>query len=431
LFFGYRESIVKPANTAFLVFFAVLFTLGTVMAQETPEPLDKKVRAAYEKIDSAREAMNGELTDEQRVEKMSAFQDSCRKFVEAYEGQASQLDGGLFDLGRAAIQSFSPEKAITFLQGFLAKNKGSKESAEATMFLGDAYRAVNKNKEATKLYQAFIKANPKSDFIPSARLGLATSNFLSLDFEAAIVQYRAIIAKHPKHEVRGDAAFQLLNALVYAGKHDEARAHLAKLIEEAPEAPELAQKSKQLEILGRPAPELTGVVGWQGTPGSSIARMRGRVLVLCFFMMKNIPCARTLQSLSKLERELRMEGVTVWGLTKTYKAGKGDWTVERESKWMGRFRENPRFVLQKELRYTTKGGTEEEEVWGPLEKPITVTLGLTKDTANLLAYRIRRVPTIIVIGKDGRVRLMEEGGQSSGGFQSQMLRQLIRRAAAE
>lgn len=378
--------------------------------------------------------MNGELSDEQRVAKMSAFQDSCRKFVEAYEGRAAQLSDGLFDLGRAAIQSFSPEKAITFLENFLASSKNAtQERAEATMFLGDAYRSVNKTQKAITLYQGFIKAeaNAKSELLPAANLGLATSHFLSLDFEAAVVQYRQILAKYPKHEVSGDAAFQLLNALVYSGKHDDAKAHLAKLIEEAPEAPELAQKAKQFEILGQAAPELTGVLSWQGTPGTSIARVRGRVLVLTFFMMKNIPCARTLQSLSKLENDLRVEGVTVWGLTRTYKAGKGDWTVETESRWMGRYRENPRFVLQKELRYTAKGDSEEEKVWKPLETPITVTLGLTKDTSNLLAYRVRRVPTIIVIGKAGRVQLIEEGGQATGGFQSQMLRRVIRRLAAK
>ena len=421
---------MKSPQIAFIFMVAMLCSVS-LKAQDSRSTLDAKARNDYKKIEAARDAMDGEQSDEERSKKMAAFQDTCRNFIATYESKASQLDIGLFDLGRAAIQSFSPEKAIGFFTAFLNKNKTAKERQEATMFLGDAYRAINKPTEAITLYRNFIKENPKSEFIPAGRLGLATSYFLALDFSGAIKQYREILAKYPKHEVRGDAAFQLLNALVYAGEFDAAREHLALLRKEAPEAPELAQKSTQFELLGRPAPELTGIVGWQGLPGSSVARMRGRVLVLCFFMMKNIPCARTLQSLSTLERDLRVEGVTVWGLTKAYKAGKGDWTFERESKWMGRYRENPRFVLQKELRYVPKGDANEEQVWAPLEKPISVALALTKDIASLKAYRIRRVPTIVVIDKEGKVRLFEEGGQPEGGFQSKMLRRLVRRIAVE
>ncbi len=421
---------MNPIKSAAIVL-AVLFLAVSLEAQDTTSALDAKVRSEYKKIEAARAAMDGELSDDERSKKMAAFQKSCSTFVTTYEKQAEQLNLGLFDLGRAAIQSFSPEKAIRFLSSFLNKNNGAKEKAEAAMFLGDAYRAVNKSDDAVALYRKFIKENPKNDLLPAAHLGLATSYFLSLDFPAAIKQYRVILSQYPKHEVRGDAAYQLLNALVYAGQYDAARKHLALLQKEAPEAPELAQKAQQFELLGRPAPELTGVVSWEGLPGTSVARMRGRVLVLCFFMMKNIPCARTLQSLSALESDLRIEGVTVWGLSKTYKAGKGDWTVERESKWLARYRQNPRFVLQKELRYVPKGDANEERVWAPLEKPISVSLALTKDVSCLKAYRVRRVPTIIVIGKAGRVRLFEEGGQPEGGFQSKMIRRLVRRIAVE
>ncbi len=421
---------MKIANLVIVIILGQIL-IHSAGAQQALSKQDQVVRDAYKEIEASRSAMDGEISDEERSKRMKAFQESCRKFVSTYEGQADKLKEGLFDLGRAAIQSFSPERAIDFLTAFLLKNKTSPERGEATMFLGDALRSVNKPKQAVALYKEFIKVNPKSPLLPPARLGLATSYFLSLEFDKAVEQYRAIMAQYPKHEVRGDAAFQLLNALVYAGDYDGARAHLATLRKEAPEAPELAQKAKQYEILGRPAPELTGVVAWKGQPGTSVARMQGRVLVLCFFMMKNIPCARTLQSLSTMERDLRVEGVTVWGLTKTYKAGRGNWTVDLEAKLLNTYRQNPRFALQKMLRYTPKGDENEAKVWGPLEKAITVTLGLTKDTSALMAYRVRRVPTIIVIDKAGKVRLVEEGGQPEGGFQSQMLKRLVRRIAVE
>ncbi len=419
------------AKIALVLLFLSLVAVSAEAQKGTDGKLDQKVRAEYARIEEARKAMNGDMSEEERTKKMAAFQESCRRFVLQYEGKADQLAEGLFDLGRAAIQSFSPEKAVTFFKSFIARNPRSGEKEEALMFLGDAYRSVNRPEEAVALYQKFIKDYPSSKLLAPARLGLATSWFLSLEFDKAVATYRQILSLHPRSEVRADAAFQLLNALVFAGDYEGAREHLARLLEEAPEAPELVQKKEQFELLGRPAPELTGLLDWQGPPGSTLARMKGRVDILCFFMVKSIPCARTLQALSALEKDLQVDGVTVWGLSKTYRAGKGQWTAELESRWLGRYRQNPRHVLQRELAYTPKGGADEERIWSPLEKPITVSLGLTRDISNLKAYHVRRVPTIVVIDKEGRVRLMMEGSQPEGSFQSRMLRRVAKRMAVE
>ena len=62
---------------------------------------------------------------------------------------------------------------------------------------------------------------------------------------------------------------------------------------------------------------------------------------------------------------------------------------------------------------------------------IPVALTITENFANLRAYKVRRVPHVVLIDKEGRVRLVEEAGQPDGGFQSRLLEHLIRKLAVE
>ncbi len=409
----------------------IALLLFALAAPALAQDMDARIRADYASVEKAQNAMNGEMDDDLREKLMDEYRRAVESFLGEWEPRASDLDEGLFDLGRAAIQAFAPERAVGYLEKFLSRHRDSTNGAEAQMFLGDAYRATDQHDKAVALYAAFVAANPESRFAPHALLGLGTARFLSLDFEGAARAYRELITRFPDSNVVADAQLQLLNALVYGDQAAEARDHLAKLLELEPEAPELLQRGEQLELYGREAPALEGVLDWSGVPGSSFDRMRGRVVLLVFFRTKHIPCARSLQILSQLEKDMRAQGVTVWGLSRAYKLGKNDWTLDDEMRWLGRYRENPAAVIQREIGYTPGDDPEEAEVWKPLEEPISATLGLTRDFVNHKAFKVRRVPTIVLIDKKGRVRLIEEGGQAGGGFQEKMLRAFVARLAAE
>lgn len=407
--------------------FLLLSSGSALLAQD----LDARARADYGKVEMAQNAMNGEMEDDLRETLMAEYRTAVESFLAEWEPQADRLSEGLFDLGRAAIQAFAPERALTYFEKYLVEHREGPHGDEAQMFLGDAYRATGQNDRAVALYTAFLEARPESKHAPAAMLGLATARFLSLDFEAAVRGYRDLLKRFPESDLVADAQMQLLNALIYGDRPAEAREHLAKLIELEPGAPELQQRAEQLELIGKEAPALTGILDWSGVPGSALDRMRGRVVVLVFFRTKHIPCARSLQMLSAIEKEMRAEGVTVWGLSKAYKLGKNDWKLEDEMRWLARYRENPATVIQRELGYRPGNDDEETEVWKPLAEPITATLGLTADFANHKAYKVRRVPTIALVDKKGNLRLIEEGGQPEGGFQEKMLRSFIARLAGE
>ncbi|MEE9392079.1 MAG: tetratricopeptide repeat protein [Planctomycetota bacterium] len=416
------------------VFFGVAFSLSSAAllpGQVASTTLDNEVRAAYAAVENARARMNGEMSDEQRRTRMDGYRQSALDFVKKFEGNRGRITIGHFDLGRAYIDLQDTQNAAKHFRLFLDRAPLHAEAESAELFLGDCYRSLSRLGEAAALYRKFLSKYPKSDRLPYARLGLATAFFLDLRFSEAVKAYDETLRAHPEHEVAADAALQVIDALTYLGDYKEARKRLAALRSEAEEAPELQRKAKVLELIGSQAPALVGMAQWIGSNGSSLARNRGRVVVMCFFMNNNIPSTLMLQNLSGMEQSLRGRPVTFWGLTKAYKAGQNKWTIAAEAKWLSQYRANPRRVLQKELRAKVVAGSEEEGLWKSLEKPIRIPIGLAKDFDNHKAYEVRGVPCVVVIDKTGKIRLIEQGGQPVGGFQSRLLSQQIRKFAAE
>jgi tetratricopeptide (TPR) repeat protein len=412
-----------------------LALLASLAGAQTPAPspssLDRQVRAAYAAVEKARSEMAGEMDDKVRRERMENYRRVCRDFVQKYEGRSEQLIQGRFDLARAYIDLQDTGKAARHLERFLEQAPTHADADQARLFLGDCYRSLSRLDEATSLYQTFIASSKNAELLPFARLGLATSHYLSLKFEEAVTAYREVMARHADHQVGADAAFQLTDALAQAGRYDEARAHIEKLLAEAKEAPELEARRETLKLLGRPAPELVKVPKWVGREASTIARNKGRVVVLCFFMNNNIPSAQMLQFLSEFRTSMSGRPITVWGVTKAYKAERHpDWTFETEARWLQRFRSNPAFVLRRELR-ASPTGQQEDRFWKELETPITIPFAMTKDFSNHRAFGVRGVPCVVVIDKEGKVRMVEQGGQPVGGFQTRLLSRQIQRFAAE
>ncbi|MEZ6197919.1 MAG: tetratricopeptide repeat protein [Planctomycetota bacterium] len=417
-------------NKLCILALAVLAGAAPALLAQRETPLDVEVRAAYGTVEKAREAMAGEVEDEERRGLMESYRRACLDFVGRYEGRADSLTVGRYDLARAYVDLQEPAKAAKHLEAFLSAAPTHAEADRARLFLGDCYRSMSRLEDARKLYADFAARSKNAELLPFAKLGLATSLYLDLRFDEAIAAYGAVMKEFPEHQVAGDAAFQLTDALVNGGKYEEARRHLATLLEEAKDAPELLERQKILALLGQPFRELEGVKRWIGAEDSSIERQGGRVVVLCFFMNNNIPSTQVLQFLSELDRSTTGQPVTFWGVTKAYKAGRHpDWSLDTEAKWLKRYRADPRFVLQRELRAAPK--SEEEEFWKDLEKPITIPIALAEGFENHRAYEVRGVPCVVVIDRAGKIRMIEQGGQPVGGFQTRLISQTVRRLAAE
>lgn len=400
---------------------------------------DKAIRADYDATMKILESISADANDEEKRAKMSEFQQAVRAFVDKHKAKSAELTVGHYDLARAYIHIADPEAVVAEIGAFMKACPGHADTEDALMLLGDSYRAANKTTEALALYQAFIKDYPKSDKIPFARLGLATALLFNLDFDGAINEFTGLRAAFPEHQVNGDAALQLVEAYVDSGRAEEAKAMVKALLEQQKDAPELQRLDRVLHRYGTKAPDLVGIEKWVGAQGANVSRLQGRVVVLCFFTNWSLHCTRELVLLSELEQQFGAQGLTVWGVTKAYKQKKegqaSGLTLDEEAAWLGRYRDNPRFVLQKELGVSTKDAEKkdlpEAAEWKEYERPISVSFALGTNFDNHKAYDVRGVPYLIVIDKKGVIRYIREGGSVRGGFPNRVLSKIVQRLLAE
>lgn len=410
----------------------VMIMLGLASKVPAQGNLDREVQAAYAGIESARQQMVAEsekIDEEEMGRRMKAYGETVKAFIDRYAPRASELKTARYELGRAYVQVFDFESAYTHLKTFVQTYPRHAEVQQATLYLGDACRATGRTDEAIRLYEALMQSGPDAKLLADVRLQLATSYTLALRFRDAIKAYDAVIKGHAGTEQAADAAVQLVNVLFYDGQFDRARKHIAAMQSESSDAPELTHLADIAGFLGTQAPDLESIKTWVGEPGTNVARQRGRVLVLCFFTPKSVPCAHMLQTLSRIKGELRLAGVTMWGVSRAYYTAKGHMPLEGEKRLMRDYRANPAQVLQKLLRLKPEDLPQVGDLKKSIDLPVALTL--TDGFKNLRAYKARRVPHVVVIDTKGRVRLIEEAGQPDGGFQSQMLEKLIRTLAVE
>lgn len=387
---------------------------------------DEAVAKEFVEVEKKMKDMAATEDDKLQRAGMEAFRSSCQAFVDRHEPKSAQLTTGHFDLARAYLHLSQPAKAAAHLETLNKLAPENPRADDAVLLLGDAYRALDRLPEAVALFAAFVKERPKSEKLPFARLGLGTSLLLSMDFQGAVAHLSAVRSLWPDHQVAADAALQLIEAHVNAGNYSAARGILTELLSKYEEAPELSRLRDVLAMLGQKAPDLQKVAQWIGAPASNIARLKGRVVVLCFFVNWNVPCALELQFLSDMLSELEPQGLTVWGVTKAYKAGKGSWDIKKEAAWLAQYRKSPQMVVERELQVSDAMRNEDPAAWAELKRPITYPLALTSSFDTHKAFLVRGVPWVVVIDKQGVVRMMKEGGSSSGGFQRKLVSRLVK-----
>lgn len=127
--------------------------------------------------------------------------------------------------------------------------------------------------------------------------------------------------------------------------------------------------------------------GVDGTPATSLASLRGRVVLLDFWATFCAPCVSALPGLQALHASKEPDGLTVVGLLVDAKP-------ELASK----------LAAKAGVRYPMLRG--EQAVWG--------------------AYRVNALPSLVLVGRDGRIR-RRFGGESAPG----LLESEIARALAE
>lgn len=410
-----------------IVALVVLTLIGLMSIASAQNSADALVAKEFKAVEMKLEAMAGSGDDKLRRAEMDAFREACQAFITRHEANASKLTSGHFDLARGYLHLGQPDQAASHLE-FFAKLLPQHERAEdAQLLLGDAYRSLDRLPDAVALFRQFVAQRPKSENLPFARLHLGNSLLLSMDFAGAIGEFQVVRTTWPKHQAAASASLQMIEASVNAGDFGKARAVLAELMAENPEAPALLRLQNVLGMLGQPSPDLGKAAQWIGTPSSNISRLKGRVVVLCFFMNWSAPCTYELQFLSGLLEELEPQGLTVWGVTKTYKTGKRKWTLDREVQWLEAYRKTPGRIIREELGVSEAMIGEDPSRWANLERPISCPFSLMDNFDTHKAFQVRGVPCVVVIDKNGAVQMIKEGGSSSGGFQRRLVSRLVKK----
>jgi len=132
-----------------------------------------------------------------------------------------------------------PSKAIVDGVEFLAdpREKADYETALTAFKKGDFAAAQN-------LFAGFVSRNPASQYVVPALFWLGNAQYATRDYKEAIINFRALIAKSPKHLRASEALLSVANCQLELKDSKAARKTLADLIKSYPDT-EAAQAAKE------------------------------------------------------------------------------------------------------------------------------------------------------------------------------------------
>jgi thiol-disulfide isomerase/thioredoxin len=259
-------------------------------------------------------------------------------------------------------------------------------------------------------YARSVPQNPLDTF--RLRFALAHANQSAKNLARAVEHARAAftVAKDPE-TTRGDyiqrallinsAGVTLANFLVETKKDEEAFALMRELLDFGLTLPSAHVYANAVELLAttghaaaversieesaahaEPAPELE-ITHWLDAKPTTLASLRGRVVLLDFWATWCEACEFTMPRLKALEEKFKDRGLTVVGLTEFYgESGGKTLTHDEELAEIAAFK--------KRLR-------------------LTYGFGVAVSDANNLRYGVRALPTSILIDRRGVVRYINVG----------------------
>jgi TolA-binding protein/peroxiredoxin len=339
----------------------------------------------------------GELGEEEARQRAERFQAELAAFVERWQSRVAELDAGRLVLAKALALTGRPTDAVPLFRAWIKAHGDSPECEEARLRLGTALLDAGEAAEASRELRSFLSAYPASERRHVASYYLAIAAYRQGATEEALSLLREVLASGQESPLVGDAHIKYIHILRDEGRADEARAHLAGLIEQNPDAAYLLTLKEQLEWLGREAPELVDIDTWiQGEP-VTLAQLRGQVVVLNFFADRYEACQAELEHLAGLEKTLRGRGVRFIALTKFYRP-------------LDKVPEERQVAMMREF-LDARG--------------VAFLCGMANSFENLRNYEVRGVPQTVVIGRDGKVVHVKYGSRRGDAQGLQSLREAI------
>lgn len=138
--------------------------------------------------------------------------------------------------GRLEYFAGNYDTAIGILKNLIEEYDGTKSGEVALFYLADSYYNTANYVNAEKYFQEFIDKSDDDLLLPSAYAGLAACLEQQGNYEVAAQKYREGAEKYAESYLAPDNLFQAARCYVEAGKNDEAKSLLNKLIETYPKS---------------------------------------------------------------------------------------------------------------------------------------------------------------------------------------------------
>ena len=364
---------------------AVALLLSPAFAQAPTLDQVRELHAAYAK---AREAAKTEMADAMKA----------ARGAEKGSDEQKQLMAKITDI-RKQVQSTQEAAFASFAKCEWTKFDVAKDGDLLKDCLPELVRDASDPKAAVKAGEFFL-ANFASDPAAGAMRGnaLPMAMLAAGQFDGAKAMLKdAADAAEGSGKVRTMLTYG--DVLAVGGDLEGARKVYA-------EAGDLADKNTKdyvtlrLELIGKPAPDIDSKT-WVGGEAKPLSAMKGKVVLVDFWATWCPPCRMVMPGINELYKEHNAHGLEVIGVTKFYERG----------------------YMAKDASQMQAGGEPvqglTEETFVPHVTEFRNNTGIAYPfvvaaDSDFKNYKVRGIPTLAVVGKDGNIALITVGAGSEG-----------------
>ncbi len=254
--------IVKPVKTLLAAMLAGLFATASQAAIFEDGEARRAILELRQRVDSM-QASQQRSAEEQRQDSEQLRRnlldlqnqiELLRSEQAKLRGQNEQLLRDVADLQRRQkdiaqgvderLSKFEPVKVTLDGQEFQA-DPSEKRDFEAAL----AVFRSGKFAEASTAFASFLRQNPRSGYLPSARFWLGNAQYAQRDYKEAISNFKQLLTDAPTHARAPEAALSIANCQLELKDNRASRKTLEDLVRAYPQSEAAAAAKERLARL--------------------------------------------------------------------------------------------------------------------------------------------------------------------------------------